>query len=341
MKRILSFVIVSIVLLSIMDVSTVFGENVPNYYIDGLVKCSIIFDIEDEKFYDLVTTSETSIYDITTHWDIYRACLTDQGNEAIEKLKFKSDGSIYRNDLIEPPWGGWWIGSKIVGLLTYDTINYFGAKENIQNILAENNVQCNVKDYVILSIYGCDPIIIWVETEQGDYYISFQKDEEQLTENDSRYNEENHFVYDVYDSEEFLRLITEQNLQILNNGEKITNENYYATTRGEIEYISLRTMLEAFGSEITWNDEEQTIIFTCGEDKYKFSVKDNYASYDTIQVSEKGGEYKLVPWSDRVEYWMVDDRTIIFGDCIKEFAELFGKEVKIDYDNLTIDFVDM
>lgn len=340
MKKIIYQIFICIIICNIMITNIVFGTEVPEYYIEGQVKCGNLFEIENTAFHNMVRTSKGSIYNLITHWNVYKI----RGKELekdVEELVF-SNKEYYGTHVLkggESPWSSWVIGSKVIGLLSYETIEYFGNKKNIQGLLAENKIYCDVKDYAILSAYDCVPAIIWVSTNKGYYYITFRTDdtkEEYLFD-----TEQNHFIFKVFNPENFLKLITRRDMEILLDGEKIENENYYATMQGEIAKVSLRTILEALGSEVTWDDEKQAVLFTNGEDNYMFKTEDEYTMFDSIQVSEKGGEYKPVFWSDRIKFKMIENRIVIHEDGIKYFAKIFGKDVEIDHERLIMDLIDM
>ncbi|MEG2670048.1 MAG: hypothetical protein RR957_06235, partial [Oscillospiraceae bacterium] len=156
--------------------------------------------------------------------------------------------------------------------------------------------------------------------------------------------EYSNFVFKVYNTEKFLKILSLQDAEVLVNGKKISNDNYHAKMQGNVAQISLRAMLEAFGSEVTWKDEEQAIMFTCGEDRYKFRLNEyGVTEHSDILVSTAGGEYEPVFWrAEKLYYKMIDDRVIIWeGMAVDRFSKIFEKRAKMDYDKLTIDFVDI
>lgn len=257
----------------------------------------------------------------------------------IEIISYTTDGMsrspryIYEEE--GHGWENWIINGTVIGVINPETVNYFGYKDNIKGILMQNNINCTVNDYMVIRLSYDIPSIIWVDTNIGNYYITFENVYSENTKTFD-YGWHNNFVYKVYDAKSFVNVLSYKDADIIVDDEKISNQNYYSKIRGNIASISLRTALEALGSSVTWDDENQSVIFTCGEDTYMFNVLDKVAAHNRVMVSAAGSNYEPVFWSDRVRFKMIDGRIVIDHDILQYFVKLFEKNVVVDFDNLII-----
>lgn len=319
----------------------VFGE-VPKNHVEGQIRCADISSQYSEAFYKFVQTSSGNIYELLTGWEKYETYNID-GVRGIKITNDHIDRAMYIKD-DEYADSGWILGGRTIGVINSKTVDFFGHIENIKSILFQSGYDCNIQDYLILGISYCAGGVIWVNTDKGYYYITFHDenitkvylDDAGILEGD---DENNHFIYKVYNSGEFLEYLSYQDAEVLVNSKKITTTNYYSKIRGHITHISLRTVLEALGAVVTWNDEKQAILFTYEDIQYYFEANGLGTSY--LYTITPGGEMEQVIAGRMLWYYMVDGRTIITEDSIKPFAKIFGKRVKIDYDELTVDFVDI
>ena len=175
MKRFIVLAVICIVLISCGTVSITASDQTPPA--DGQVKCTAVTGEAFDAFYSMVQTSETSIYDIDTkEWEVYetRPAETEKGIYQTEYIYYSGNGVLWET----PVWSRtlaegseWRIGIQAIGTLNTETIACLGQAENIKAILAENNINCTVKDYAVLSVDYFTDGIIWVDTDQGYYYI--------------------------------------------------------------------------------------------------------------------------------------------------------------------------
>lgn len=339
MKRFIVLAVICIVLISCGTVSITASDQTPPA--DGQVKCTAVTGEAFDAFYSMVQTSETSIYDIDTkEWEVYetRPAETEKGIYQTEYIYYSGNGVLWET----PVWSRtlaegseWRIGIQAIGTLNTETIACLGQAENIKAILAENNINCTVKDYAVLSVDYFTDGIIWVDTDQGYYYIQMCRAAEA-----EREAGQNQYVYKVYTPSVFLEKLDARDAKILVNGQNTPAATHYAKIRGNTVSVSLRSALETMGAVVSWDEANQTILFSYQNVLYQFSVPD-----------ESGGAYLYIRKDDGVLepvyagkwlwYYMLDGRTIVNAPELQVFSRLFGKQPEIDFDQLTIDFVNM
>ena len=328
------------IVLHVFGITIVFGD-VTNAAIINQVKCTAVTGEAFDAFYSMVQTSEISIYDIDTkEWEVYEIRPAETGKEIYqtEYIYYSGKGVLWET----PVWSRtltegaeWRIGIQAIGTLNTETIAFLGQTENIKAILAENNINCTVKDYAVLSVDYFTDGIIWVDTDQGYYYIQMCRAAEA-----EREAGQNQYVYKVYTPAAFLEKLDARDAKILVNGQNTPVVTHYAKIRGNTVSVSLRSALEAMGAVVDWDEANQTILFSYQNVLYQFSVPD-----------ESGGAYLYIRKDDGVLepvyagkwlwYYMLDGRTIVNGPELQVFSRLFGKQPEIDFDQLIIDFVNM
>lgn len=337
MKKVIMFILINML---IFNFNTTALANNDTNHIEGEIACYYIPETNFENFYRLVQNSEGTPYNLSLIESVYSTYNSERGN-CVEMTFYTPDGiprrPCYTYEDDEYGWENWVIRGSVIGIINPETINYLGYKDNIKNILAQNNVNCTVNDYMVISVSYDIPSIIWVNTDMGYYYIMFEYD---YPENASRieYESKNNLVYKVYDAADFLKVLSYQDADIFVDDKKISNQNYYSKIRGNIAHMSLRTVLEALGSTVTWDDENQAVIFTCGNDTYIVNTSDSTPAHQRVLACTEEDEYKPVFWSDRIWLEMIDDRIVVNHDEIKYFARLFGKNTTVDFENLIINF---
>lgn len=305
---------------------------------DGIVNCYYIDNANFDAFYNMVKTSKGSPHDIAVNEAKYSIHNSYEG-EGIKMVSYIADSLLphprYIYESEEYGWENWIIYGKVIGIMSPETVKCFGYKSSIKNIFVQNNIKCDVNDYMILRISYDIPPVIWADTNLGYYYITFENDySESISTID--YSRSNNFVYKIYDAKRFEKVLTYQDAQIVVDDEIIKNHNYYSKIRGNIAHISLRTALEALGSSVTWDDKSQSVIFTCNNNTYVFNTSDNTDVHKRVLVSRAGGGYEPVFWSDRVAFEMIDERIIVDNETLQYFSKLFGKSVTVNLDALVV-----
>lgn len=297
--------------------------------------------IRDERFddfYNFVEKSEGNIREITQHENKYITYEVDD-RKCVETRFYTDDyerskgAYTYEDDVYG--WDNWVMSGEVIGVINPEIIKYLGNKDNIKDLFAKNNVNCTINDYMIISVSYDIPAVIYVDTDRGKYYIMFEYDYPSDRTN-LDYENENRLAFEVYNSNEFIKVLSYQDAEIIVDNKKISN-NYYSKIRGNVAKFSLRTVLEALGSMITWDNENEVMYFTCGTDKYMMEMNDNGQRYDRVKMYDGKG-YTGVFWSERIVPDMIDDRIVVTQDEIKYFAGLFGKSVTVDFKNLCIKF---
>lgn len=305
---------------------------------DGIVKCYYIESANFDAFYNMVKTSKGSPHDIAVNEAEYSIRNSYEG-EGIKIVSYIADRLLphprYVYESEEYGWENWIIYGKVIGIMSPETVKRFGYKSSIKNIFFQNNIKCDVNDYMILRVSNDIPPVIWVDTNLGYYYITFENDySESISTID--YSRNNNFIFKIYDAKSFEKVLTYQDAQIMVDNEKIINENYYSKIRGNIAHVSLRTALEALGSTVMWDDKSNSVIFTCNNDTYAFNTSDNFDVHKRVMVSRDGGGYEPVFWSDRVAFEMIDERIVVDNETLQYFTKLFGKSVTVNLDALVV-----
>lgn len=321
-----------------LDIVVWANEELTKDQEDGIVNCYYIDNANFDTFYSMVKTSKGSPRDIAIKDAEYSIHNSYEG-EGVEIVAYTADGlpsrPRYAYESEDYGWDNWDIRGNVIGVMSPETVKRFGYKSSIKDIFVQNNIECDINDYMIMRVSYDVPSVIWVYTDLGYYYIAFEND---YSEDNSTidYSRNNNFIFKIYDAKSFEKVLTYQDAQIMVDNEKIINENYYSKIRGNIAHVSLRTALEALGSTVMWDDESNSVIFTCNNDTYAFNTSDNLDIHKRVMVSRDGGGYEPVFWSDRVAFEMIDERIVVDNETLQYFAKLFGKSVTVDVDALIV-----
>lgn len=222
------------------------------------------------------------------------------------------------------------IGSNFSLPVYTEFIEFISSKSNIQNIFADNNFNCKVNDYVIVEGRVPNsakvPVIVWVTTDSGNYYITINEKPE--------FNKQlsTEFGYILYTQDAFLQKFGLRDGILRVNGKDITYGNYIKFENNGV-YMPFRAIMETLGATIKWDVIQNNTSVKYNNKEYVLEVNNRLSlievgTPENILMTPPGGSY----YCD-----IIDDRIIMDANTMKAVIKLIGGTVNINYNNMVVE----
>ena len=211
-----------------------------------------------------------------------------------------------------------------------DFINYVGSVENLNAILENNGIQSTIHQSVIIEMQSHKqfdiPIIIWLETDIGDCFITIDESVSQP----SFSTEKMVHYYKVYTYEQFMDKFALKDGTLYINDVlvegamvKFLNKNFY---------ISFTDVMNSIGVTITWNKEKNEAKLY-GDGKEVTIKAENYRYHFIMDSSIENTNL----FNSSQYYYIIDGEIVMSKECISQFYEFFNVYPSNDYQNLKIE----
>ena len=215
-------------------------------------------------------------------------------------------------------------------------IDFVNDKENLTTLFAENGVEAREFEETAVFYTPNIPVTIWLRTNQENYFITINRNEEFYDGND-----DNPYTYKLYSYFDYCDKYGVKDGKLLINGEDITQGNYVKIyTYGA--YLPLRAVMEKLGVKVDWDTEKNVARLTInGED---FILNPAELSFVPAQDPDPSGKYifdmRILPpgsGSSPYECFFIDDRIIMNDSAMRLILTyLMGIKLHVSYDDLTI-----
>ncbi len=208
--------------------------------------------------------------------------------------------------------------------LEIEFVEYVSSKENIEKILSENGIDCNINYYVTLTEKTeFVPVTIWASTDKGNYFITVN-----LTSTGKPHKYEYEFT--VYSQSEFYEAFRQKDgICIVDD---VTIPVTFEYTR---VYLPFRKVLETMGSTVTWDQKRQTAFFTTPNGLYAVNMIDHpilVEATDTETINYGFTSYGVIlPYVKNI-----NGSIMIDYEFMQQIAEVFNAETSIDMESLTV-----
>ncbi len=291
----------------------------------------IAVDIPSENFdifYRFVETGEPTISNISTLCYTYEFTYTNNGEKAIKEICAGFPTSrLYTHEGGE---GYTWEYQGVAGLCNYETLDYFMHTANIQELLDKNGIEDSVNNYMFVTLSPYIFPFIWVNTDQGNYYIVLEK-----AEDGNKWIGYNNFTYHIYDVQTMLEtrdIINEKAktppIEIVVDLGRVVFDTP-PIVKNERILVPVRALCERMGATVNWDENAQTVTVTREETTIIFKIDDKVAEvngvkYDLDVAPEIMNDRTLVPLrfvAENLEYlvvWVHEERVELYSHYNKD-----------------------
>lgn len=224
-------------------------------------------------------------------------------------------------------------GVMRIGLLPVynEFLDYVGNIKNIQKLLNDKEIQCNIEYYALLECIDLKesqiPLTIWVKTDIDNFFITI----EEIVDYDNP--QHINFNYNVYNYDRYYDKFSEKNGTLRINGCNSNRNDYVEFWNGHVS-VSFRSIVEALGCEVSWHEEKNMALFSKDNTEYVLRLG-KYPSL--VHVNDVDKISYPAPGEQTLMCEIINDRIIIGEQILKDICSIWKTTVKIDYDNLIID----
>ena len=208
------------------------------------------------------------------------------------------------------------------GAITVENINFYCTK-NLQKVLNDNNIYEKIKNYVLVSTDISNnsdiPVTLWIETMDGnDYFIELGYDDTKKIKIDKS-------IFSLY--QEYYDKYKQYDGKVYVNGNEVLNADYIKF-EGKGVLVPFRTIMEAMGSKVVWDEGTRSVKFSVNEEWYIWrrlmspaiiSAKEGKVVYENFYTTE-----------------FYNDSIIINDLRLCDLVNLYGGVVEIDYSTYCI-----
>lgn len=210
-------------------------------------------------------------------------------------------------------------------------IDFVGNLENIEQLLKENNVDCIVKDYVLIECtktYNI-PVTIWIQTNRESYFVTI--DEEVGYCNTLSTD----FKYNLYTSNNYLEKFQLKDGTVIVNETDVSDKISVKFENKEF-YLPFRSVVESLGGYVEWNSKEKIAFFSKGDKKYALRI--NQYPY-LVEMKDLFNEFPIAPGGTVENCYINENGTLLMNRMITEkIVEYLSVTMEIDYANNIIYF---
>lgn len=199
-------------------------------------------------------------------------------------------------------------------------IEYISKKDNIEELLALNGIDCNVDYYVGFSqAVPFIPLTIWVITDEDYYFITVEPIADYPVPE---------YSYTVYSQAEYYERFRKK-MGVCT----VCNENIPVEFEYTRAYLPFRKILESMGSSVSWNQELQTAFFSTQNGKYALRLN-KYPQLVQAAYAEKDIGIAMIGIAPYIEN--VDGTIMIDAEIMTQIADVCGAKITVDMENLTV-----
>ena len=261
MKKYIPFLL-SLVVIMNFTISIVKAEQ-PLHHEEGKVTVAYIPTEKQDAFYHYMEMGGGKIYNIAEYSGSFESTYAEDGRKVLISAGFQYLKQVVCEKSEEyTPWLFGWHWVSVYS--TYEVYNYIGQTSNIQKLLIDKGIDCEINDYMILSIAAYVPPVIWVDTNKGIYYIGLTN----MNENDifrGWIRVTPNYTYDVYRTDQLLSIIDAEYIKYQKYPPDITIDRRRvdisppAVLKADTILVPVRELCEKMGATVDWDEEAQTV----------------------------------------------------------------------------------
>lgn len=310
------------ILISVLISFTLFFNTLIGYADDGTDIA--IYLIDNNLFDEFLSNPSTDILQEFSHKKAI--CAINKTYNSDIDITYVKNGS---EDHYSVKSGVGRVGNPSI-VIDFELIEAFGTIANIEKILSDNEINCNVNDYILFAPDSSNlsdvPLTLFVETTVGNYFIT-RKD--MISYSDEK-GYETFVETKVYSQEDYCNKFRIKNGKIEFDGRVISDN---ATFRNTVVHMPFRIVAESIGCDVSWDDSRKAAIFSKDNESFFLRTDNYYAVVKAEDVDVK----RSFPPGGTMPYVQIVDGSIMIDDVVmNEVLTFIGASMKIDYDNFTI-----
>lgn len=210
-------------------------------------------------------------------------------------------------------------------------IDFIGNLENIEQLLKDNNVDCIVKDYVLIECtktYNI-PVTIWIQTNRENYFVTI--DEEVDYCNPLSMD----FKYNLYTNNEYINKFQLKDGTVIINDKDVSDKIFVKFENKEV-YLPFRSVVESLGGYVEWNSKEKIAFFS--KDNKRYALRLNQYPY-IVEIKDLFSEFPIAPGGTFENCYIDENGTLLINRMLAEkTVEYLSVKMEIDYANNIVYF---
>ena len=210
-------------------------------------------------------------------------------------------------------------------------VEFLSSKDNLENVLLKNGVGDSIEYYCLIDNQESKktPLTIWIKTVSNNYFLIVDESETNYADNPNSTD----FLYEFYNHLDFCKKFGLVDGSLVVNGEDITKGNYVKFENNAV-YLPFRAVVEKLGYVVDWDEENRWAIFS-DKNGIKYILRKN--CYPNLVLKNNANDSSYLPPGGNMPFCeIINNRTVIDGELMKNITEILSATIEIDYKNLMV-----